>query len=168
MKPVMILVVLVAGGLAAYFAFFQKDANATANIPLQSNDTTKNLAYIDPTIPSQGVPAQGEPEWEVSVELEKLGTQNKFRFKIREKHGWAANGVYLALWHRSKDPATGEWVKDSRETKLLVSSAPLRFGQVLEYSTTLAVYEVPEIKDFGASENWAASVVTYSDLTAPK
>ena len=51
---------------------------------------------------------------------------------------------------------------------MLCHSAPLDFEATLEHSAVVATYEFPELTDFGTSENWAATVCAFSDLTAPR
>jgi hypothetical protein len=167
MKPLMILVILAAAGGAAWFAVSQKGASEPK---VQGGDTTQGVAYINPNLKNEGVPPTGEPEWDVQVQLNRVGAgqQHRFTFKVTEKHGWAANGIYIAFWHRTKDPNTGEWVKDSRETSVLLSNDYLHFNKPLEFSTTVAKHELIELKDFGTTENWEAKVTNFSDLTAPK
>jgi hypothetical protein len=123
--------------------------------------------YIDDQLAAKGVPAPGEPEFTVEIKLERAAARNIFHITVTEKHGWAANGVYVDLGHRGLQTREGKGMVADRRLHILCASGPLRFGQPLQHSITVASHEFPELEDFGTSENWYGVVSGYSELTAP-
>lgn len=169
MKGVLIVVLLLVAGGAIYFATSQASKEVEApEVQLQTGSTVANLAYIDPDLPSKGIPAPGEPKWNVKVELDKSKGRNNFHFTITEEHGWAANGVYVELRHKELKTKTGRGMIPNRSLKVLCDSGYLTFNSKLHHKTTVGSHEFMELDDFGTSENWYATVSHYSDLTAPK
>ena len=170
MKTVLIIVLVIVAGAAVWFATTRASQEVeppTIKLP-PKEPTVKNLPYIDPDLPKKGVPAPGEPSWNVEVELKKDKGRNVFHFTVTEEHGWAANGVYVKLRHHGLEERTGKGMMHDRRIPILCNRSPLRFNTPLEHTVTVRDTEFPELVDFGTSENWAATVSNYSHLTAPK
>ena len=169
MKAVLVLVLLIVAGAAIYYAVTQAAQPPPApESTVATGDGLRDQAWLDPELPKRGVPAPGEPDFNVDVDLVKAKGRTTFRFTVTEANGWAANGVYVELRHHELPEKTGKGMMHDRRLTLLCRKSPLRFNEPLEYSVTVGAQEFPELDDFGTSENWSAEVTAYSDLTAPK
>ena len=169
MKGILIVVLVIVAAGAIYFAVTQASKEVEGpEVEVQTGSTVANLPYIDLDLPKKGVPAPGEPEWHVKVVLDRSKGRNLFSFTVTEEHNWAANGVYVELRHKGLETMTGRGMIPNRTIKILCSTAPLRFDAELHHAVTVQSHEFPELKDFGTSENWEATVCNYNDLTAPK
>ena len=169
MKGVLIVVLVIVAAGAVYFAATQASKEMPRpEVEVQKESTVVNLPYFDPDLPKKGVPAPGEPKWHAKVELDRSKGRNLFSFTVTEEHGWAANGVYVELRHKGLETMTGRGMDPNRTIKILCSTALLQFDAELHHSVTVQSHEFPELKDFGTSENWEATVCNYSDLTARK
>lgn len=168
MKAVLICVLLVVAGVAIYYAVNQASKEPEApTIEVAQGNGVGEQAFIDPDLTKKGVPAPGDPDFNVDVELEQIKGRFVFHFTVTEAHGWAANGVYVELRNHGLPLRTGKGMLPDRSTYILCRNAPLRFDQPLKFSVTVDVpREFPELIEFGASENWSATVSNYSDLTA--
>ena len=169
MKTVLIIVLVIVAGAAVWFATTRASQEVEPpDVKFKEGSTVENLPYIDPDLSKKGVPAPGEPSWNVEVELKKDKGRNVFHFTVTEEHGWAANGVYVKLRHHGLEERTGKGMMHDRRIDILCNRSPLRFNTPLEHTVTVRDTEFPELVDFGTSENWAATVLNYSHLTAPK
>jgi hypothetical protein len=169
LKAVLVVVLVVAAGAAIYYAQQQAakpPAAPEVNVP--TGDGVGTPPYIDKDLKSKGIPAPGEPKWNVVVELDKSKGRNSFHFTVTEEHGWAANGIYVELRHEGLPEKEGKGMIKDRRATILCDKAPLRFHQRLEHTATVQAHEFPELDDFGTSANWKATVTNASDLTAPK
>ena len=170
MKAVPIAVLVLVAGGAVYFAVTQ--ASKPIEPPTIEKETGSKqppLAYADPDLAKKGVPAPGEPQWDVKLELVKDKGRNTFHFTVTEGHGWAANGIYLELRHQGLE--IDHSVRDAnpnRTLQLLCDKAPLGFNAPLHHTVTVSALDFPEVPDYGTSENWVVRVSSYSELTAPK
>ncbi len=172
MKAVLTVVLLLVAGGAVYFAVSQASKEVEPpDVDVPTKSTVVDLPYNDPNLPKMGVPAPGEPKFNVKVELEQSKGRNTFHFTVTEEHGWAANAVYVELRHHGlkvKPIRKGDPLIPDRRITILCDKSPLRFDSVLHHTATVADHEFLELEDFGTSENWSAEVTVYNDLTARK
>ncbi len=172
MKAVLTVVLLLVAAGAVYFAVSQASKEVEPpEVDLQTKSTVVDLPYNDLNLPKMGVPAPGDPKFNVVVELERSKGRYTFHFTVTEEHGWAANAVFVELRHHGlkvKPIRKGDPLIPDRRIKILCDDAPLQFNSELHHAVTVADHEFLELEDFGTSENWSAEVCIYSDLTAPK
>ena len=170
MKAVLVVVLVIVAGGAVYYAVSQASKPPPApTVETESGPKQPSLAYADPDLAKKGVPAPGEPKWNVELELTQSKGRSTFHFTVTEENGWAANGIYLKLKHHGLE--IDHIVKDAdpnRALYLLCDKEPLRFNTPLHHTVTVSALDFPEVHDYGTTENWQATVASYSDLTAPK
>ncbi|MFH0982562.1 MAG: hypothetical protein V2A79_13640 [Planctomycetota bacterium] len=168
MKTVLIVVLVIVAGTLVYFAATQMAKPVQGpDVKTPTASTVENLPYVDRDLSKKGVPATGEPNFDVQVGLEKNKGRNTFHFTIIEAHGWAANGIYVELRHEGlPENLEGRGKMPDRRVEILCDKSPLRFDTPLKHSATVMSHEFPELTDWGTSENWKARVSIHSDLTA--
>lgn len=156
-KPLVIVLVLVLAGLGAWKVLAPAtDTRAVQPVSGPRGESGDMAAIIG------GVETDEEPEFDVQLEAMMEGNRSVLDFTITETHGWAAKGVLVRIWHKIKDPETGEWIEDPDfETNPFVCNKPLQLGKPLIYRTVLADAELNQLPDrlMGSSEEWGAEIV---------
>lgn len=157
-KRIVAVVILAAAGAGVFL--FQQKANEPA--PVVKVDQSDNLSK--PGV--EGVEPDVPPEFDVAVELRRVGVRDALYFTITERHGWYADHLYVEFWHRKKDE-NGEWQRVGDSLTYLCRKY-LDFGATLVDDTTPQFHEFPELdEDMGTSENWRARISNYSKVLAP-
>jgi hypothetical protein len=158
---ILILIVLMLGA-AAFIGYRVMNTPRQAPVDDGLIQNQDQQAY---TIPD-GVPPEGDPEFECSIEITREGNQNIMYMSVREIHGWWAENLYVNFWHRSQDPDTGEWERDTRVISHLLRQ-PVPFNDT--YTDRVVIVDTDhEGVEVGTSENWECEVERWDRALAPR
>ncbi len=157
-------------GLAAFVFTKQQAADAGSemvdgvSVPKMSPPTHSEApGFIKQGVASEGVRPEGEPEFDVSVELEMKGEQPNLYFTITERHGWYAGTVTVEFWHVAPAEDGGLVEGESRLSHLCHNY--LDFNATLVCQTVPNPHEFPELdEDWGTSENWQARILGHGEI----
>lgn len=162
-KPLLIILLLVAGGLAVYMLAFQsKEPPTTSGVTegLKPNPFDR--------VPADGVETDEEPEFEVTVTPKISGVQKRIVFEIIETHGWWATMVKVVALHGSTNADTGEFEPDGERVRLLCPEV-LEFDKPLVCETTLTTVDLRKIGgELGGPENWQGQVYHSDKVFKPQ
>jgi hypothetical protein len=168
MKPLLVLLVLIAAALAVYLVSTRTSA-PTGAMPPGANPTGGDLQPTSTKGDWEGdFPGMKEidpalAEFDVQIERRNEGPQYRLYFHVTEKNGHAAAGITVAFWYRYKDDDTGQWVDHPKQITFFMKK-PLMPNQTLTDYTTLWEAEWRDQVDFkevvaSTSENWQGKVV---------
>ena len=162
-KTMLIILVLIAGGLAIYlFAFQSKELPTTSGVTegLKPNPFDRE--------PADGVETDQEPEFEVTVTPKIKGTQKRIIFEITETHGWWVTMVKVEALHGAVNADTGEFEPDGEKVIMLCMEV-VEFDKPLVCETTLTPIEMRKIGgELGEPDNWQGRVYYSNKAFQPK
>lgn len=163
-KPLLIVLLLIAGGLAVYMFAFQSDE------PPTTSGVTEGLKPNPfDRQPANGVETDEEPEFEVTVTPKISGVQKRIVFEITETHGWWATMVKVEALHGATNADTGEFEPDGTRGIKLLCMEPLEFDKPLVCETTLTTVNLREIDGkLGEADNWQGRVYHADKIFKPQ
>jgi len=158
-KPLLIVLVLVLIGLAAYTLL----GTRSEVVPEVPETTVKPNSFE--AEPENGIETDELPEFQVQVTPKKVGGQNKLEFAMTEAHGWWVNHIYVEAWYRELNEETGEWERKMERPVQYLCKDVLRFNETLVEETTLTDPELDDIGgDPGTTENWEGRIYKWHKI----
>ena len=156
------IIILLALAALAFCAFTVRQR---ASQPFPDPEDTKAPRFFKEGV--EGVEPDVPAEFDVAVELRRVGVRDVLYFTITERHGWYADHLYVEFWYEEQDEG-GEWHRVGDPLTYLCHNY-LDFGATLVENTTPQFIEFKELnEDFGTSENWRAHIRNYNRVLAPK
>ncbi len=165
MKPRLLILIVLAGGLAVYFATAPKKTTADADSTVDTlagddrgltEQQNKELITELAMLPLAGEEPPEAPDVSVSIEVDTSTGKNRLVIVLSESHGYYAESFRVRVWYKETPDMD-------------FSSSPLAFDHVVDKyikaNETLRVcFEVVPAElsrvggDIGTSENWGAEV----------
>ena len=162
-KPLVIVLVVIILLLAVYALFIQNRDPEGAQ-PTNLDQPPKPAA---PKI--DGVETTETPEFDVTVEVVRVGAQQRLKFTMAETHGWAVVGVYVHAHYGAVNAETGQFETTMQRPAEMLCKGNIDFGKPLVEETTLTDAELAQIGgDAGTNENWQGAVYKWTKVYKPK
>jgi len=158
MNARLIILIVLAGGLAVYFAVAKSRPGKPSNEPPLPKTEGPNVSAVPLNeLPLPGSEPAVPPELAIKVEVDTSKGKNRLYFNITEAHGYYVEQFRIDAWYK-REGVTGA---DDSPTGAL----DFFFDQYLKANETLRLCGevVPEELrpvggDIGSSENWDAEV----------
>lgn len=168
MKPRLLILIALAGGLAVYFAMVKGKPRAEFDPALNrlsgeagdiSEQQRKELITELALLPLAGDEPPDAPDLAVSIEVDTSAGKNRLYVTLSESHGYYVENFRVRIWY-----------KDTPETDY--ADSPLRFDHVMDKyikanETLRDCFEVVPAElehiggDIGTSKKWGAEVSSH-------
>ena len=164
MSARLLILIVLAGGLAVYFAVAKNRAPAVVEPTTEDEDgmTKEELARkrIEQTAlckrPLPGKEPAEPPDLAVTVEVDRASGKNRLYFNITESHGYYVETFRIQAWYKR------EGVTGPENSPLHVNVYVENFLKANETFRTCAEVVPAELSrvggDIGTTENWEAEV----------
>ena len=172
-KSLLLILLVILAVLVVVFVLRQD----TSNEPLNETRTRAKAPYaIEPTDEGKnGIQTSEMPRFDmqvIAVPLSDEVRQNRLRVSVTETHGWWVTKLSISCWHRAKDPASGQWSRDSdKALPTYVIKDVIRFDRPAEDSFPVSPGELDALlgpgASFGTSENWECEVLAHGTVFKP-
>lgn len=163
MSPRLIILILLAGGMAVYLA---TRSTAPAEEPLARlgaegipiGETDESMVVLSKR-PLEGEEPSEPAEFDVRVEVDPTGLKNRLFFYITEKHGYYVEEIELTLWHVA-EPGLEFEDTDLRVPHFINDF--IRANATFVGCVDVVPAELVRVGgDIGTDENWAAHVESW-------
>ena len=160
MSPRLIILIVLAGGMAVYLATRSAapDDSSLPTIEGPSLATPKNtLTVWEQDVAGEEPPEV--PEFEIRVEVDHTGLKNRLYFYIDEIHGYYVQGLTIDVWYVSTPDQ--DW-EDSPLRLTKIVNDYVRENQSFMGCMDIVPAELSDIgDDIGTEANWVAEVDTW-------
>ncbi len=165
----LVILVLLAGGLAVYFAV-GKNREPVNVEPLETGvdpeDEDRIRAEQD-TLDQRDLPGEEpseEPELAVTVEVDRSKGKNRLYFNLSEKHGYYVETFRVAAWY--KEPGLTDYEDAKCQVRLYVNDY-IKANETLRICAEAVPAELARVGgDMGTTENWDAEITDYGRARA--
>lgn len=161
----LLILVVLAGGLAVYFAVGKNRAPAAVEADAENADwmTKEEHDRIDQEKielskrPLPGKEPAEAPDLAVTVEVDRAGGKNRLYFNITESHGYYVETFRIQVWYK-RPGVTGP--EDSPLLFTVYKDEYLKANETFRTCAEVVPAELVLVGgDMGATENWDAKVI---------
>lgn len=165
MKPRLIILLVLALGLAIWFATKSNDNKPGASAPPAPEELTTDATAEARKVELAEIPLPGnepsEPaQFSVKMEVDQSSGKNRLVFYITEKHGYFVETMNLRLWYTP----TGKDI-DTKESPLVLThyiNDYMQAKQTFKGHLEVVPAELAQVGGkIGASENWRGEITKY-------
>ena len=163
MSPRLIILIVLAGGLAVYLATRTSAPAEETLVGIEGPDDDIETS-VKARVPVWNQPLDGkEPseraEFDVRVEVDPSGRKTRLFYYITEKHGYYVEAPKLRLWHVA---APGLELEDSDLKITRIINDFMRANETYKGCVDVTPTELMRIgNDFGTDKNWMAHVESW-------
>lgn len=169
MNPRLIILIVIAAGMAIYFAAVRGGTKAPALVTgtTLTAEEGKNLKDVQVTIDKLKLPGNEppeKPELSVQVEVDRSKGKNRLYFTISEAHGYYVEQFRVHLWYvrpGDSDPENSPVNLTQFFDRFLPAKSTLRTCMELVPAELTGVGG-----DMGQTSNWQAEIIWYGRARA--
>jgi len=167
MKARLLILIVLAGGLAVYFAVGKNRAPTVVDTAAEdgngdglSPDEIKDIRERQKELckrPLPGVEPPDPPNLAVTVEVDPTGKKNRLYFNVSESHGYYVETFRIQAWYKR------EGVTGPEDSPLTVDHYVDNYLKANETFRTCAEVVPAELSrvggDMGTTQNWDAKII---------
>lgn len=168
MKVRLVILVMVAGGLAVYFAAGKNkepvviiEDEPEVDVPVPKEVVTNRRTLSERPLPGRepADPPEAPDDFAVTVEVDRSKGKNRLYFNITEKHGYYVETFRLLAWYKKQGVTAPE---DSPLVVPVYLNEYLKANDTLRTCIEVVPAELASVGgDIGATANWEARIDHY-------
>lgn len=163
MNPRLIILIVLAGGMAVYLATrpapVVSDELPGVNAGVEPGEFDPNAAKPIWTQPLDGEEPPEVPEFDIRVEVDPSGRKNRLYFYIDEAHGYYVEKPVIKFWYVSEP---GQELRDSALPIGLIVNDYVRANETYKGCIDVVPAELKKVGgDIGTDANWDVRIESW-------